>query len=40
MIFRQFEFFKDIVEQEQFQLYTLAYIDTSELAFKREEMML
>ena len=37
---RQFEFFEDIVEWKWFQLYTLAYIDVSELTFKREKMML
>jgi len=40
VIFRQFEFFEDIIEQEWFQLYTLTYIDARELTFKREKMML
>ncbi len=40
VIFKQFEFFEDIIEQKQFQLYTFIYIDVSELAFKRERMML
>jgi len=40
VILKQFEFFEDIIEQKQFQLYIFIYIDVSELASRREKMML